>query len=86
MSFYDYIIGIDVRTVNMERMMQRFHVDGALAELPLAARNAAIERCRSCGRQDLCRAWLDAGVEADEPPDYCRNGQLIDDLRRIQPA
>jgi hypothetical protein len=86
MSFYDYITGIDVRTVNMERMMRRFHVDDALATLPQRMRTDAVERCRSCGRQELCRAWLDAGTQAPEPPAYCRNGQLIDDLRRSSPA
>ena len=82
MSFYDYVVGVDVRTMNMDRMMRRFGVDEALNALPAVARVQAVERCRSCGRQEACRAWLDAGVEADAPPSYCRNGQLIDDLSR----
>jgi len=82
MSFYDDIVGVDVRAVKMDRMMQRFGVDGALNALPAVARVQAAERCRSCGQQDACRAWLDAVVEADAPPSYCRNGQLIDDLSR----
>lgn len=81
MSFYDYILGTDVRTMNMDRMMRRFGVDGALNALPAKARVHAVERCRSCGQQEACRTWLDAAVDADGPPSYCRNGQLIDDLR-----
>ena len=80
MSFYDYIVGVDIRTVNMDRMMRRFGVDQALVAMPPIMRVHAVERCRACGQQEACRAWLDAAADADEPPGYCRNGQLIDDL------
>jgi hypothetical protein len=86
MSFYDYILGIDIRTVNMDRMMRRFGVDQALDAQPPIMRVHAVERCRACGRQEDCRAWLDAAVDADVPPSYCRNGQLIDDLSHHRPA
>jgi len=80
MSFYDYIAAVDIRTVNMARMTKRFGVERALNELPAAVRVQALARCWSCGRQEACRAWLDAGVEPDAPPTYCRNSPLIDDL------
>nr|WP_292118527.1 DUF6455 family protein [Mesorhizobium sp.] len=48
----------------------------------VAVTNRAVDRCRSCGHQDECAAWLDETEHADHPPAYCRNGDLI---ARLQP-
>ncbi|WP_027062195.1 DUF6455 family protein [Mesorhizobium loti] len=79
MSFLDYLISIDARTVLMARMMQRLGVDRQLKVVAdhAAVTNRAVDRCRSCGHQDECSTWLDEHQQADNPPDYCRNRDLI---------
>jgi len=79
MTFLDYLISVDARTALMGRMMQKLGVDKQLKSVPdhAAVTNRAVDRCRSCGHQDVCSTWLDAHQQADVPPDYCRNRDLI---------
>ncbi|PDQ23078.1 hypothetical protein CN311_00305 [Mesorhizobium sanjuanii] len=79
MTFLDYLISVDARTVLMGRMMQKLGVDRQLKVVAdhVAVTNRAVDRCRSCGHQDDCTTWLDEHQQADNPPDYCRNRDLI---------
>ncbi|PTE07059.1 DUF6455 family protein [Mesorhizobium helmanticense] len=79
MTFLDYLISVDARTVLMGRMMQKLGVDRQLKVVAdhVAVTNRASDRCRSCGHQDDCTTWLDEHQQADNPPDYCRNRDLI---------
>ncbi|WP_258122833.1 DUF6455 family protein [Mesorhizobium onobrychidis] len=79
MSFLDYLISVDARTALMGRMMQKLGVDRQLKVVPdyVAVTNRAVDRCRSCGHQDECSTWLNEHQQADDPPDYCRNRDLI---------
>jgi hypothetical protein len=88
MSFYDFLVSIDVRTALMERMMQKFSVDRQLKCLPhhAAVVSRAVDRCRSCGHQDACADWLEHNDRPDEPPDFCRNRDLIARLRHHWPT
>ena len=79
MSFLDYLISVDSRTALMDRMMRKLGVDKQLKIVPdhIAVTSRAVDRCRSCGHQDECSIWLDEHQQADSPPDYCRNSDLI---------
>ncbi|AZO52116.1 MAG: hypothetical protein EOS58_00630 [Mesorhizobium sp.] len=79
MTFLDYLISVDARTALMGRMMQKLGVDRQLKVIAdhAAVTNRAVDRCRSCGHQDECSTWLDQHLQADDPPDYCRNRDLI---------
>ncbi|TIQ30608.1 MAG: hypothetical protein E5X48_28710 [Mesorhizobium sp.] len=79
MSFLDYLLTIDVKTSLMGRMMEKMGVDRQLKIIPdhLAVTNRAADRCRSCGHQTECATWLDSHEQADAPPPYCRNADLI---------
>ncbi|WP_292523564.1 DUF6455 family protein [Mesorhizobium sp.] len=84
MSFFDYLISVDARTALMGRMIQRLGVDRQLKTVPNQASvtSRAVDRCRSCGHQDECAVWLDENEQPDDPPDYCRNRDLIARLQR----
>ncbi|BCM20852.1 DUF6455 family protein [Mesorhizobium sp. J8] len=86
MSFLEYLIGADARTALMERMMQKMGVDRQLKVVAdhAAVTSRAVDRCRSCGHQDECAAWLDETARADHPPAYCRNSDLITRLQSIR--
>lgn len=68
----------------MERMFSRFDVRLRLAERPGGAETLrrATVRCMSCAETDACEAWLERAEAPDEPPPFCRNGDLIGRLRR----
>ncbi|TIP06124.1 MAG: hypothetical protein E5X76_09830 [Mesorhizobium sp.] len=86
MSFLDYLMGVDARIALMGRMMQKTGVDRQLRVVAdhVAVTNRAVDRCRSCGHQDQCAAWLDETEHADHPPPYCRNGDLIARLQSLR--
>ncbi|MDX8525994.1 DUF6455 family protein [Mesorhizobium sp. MSK_1335] len=86
MNFLEYLIGTDARTALMGRMMRKMGVDRQLKVVAdhVAVTNRAVDRCRSCGHQDECQAWLDETPHADHPPAYCRNGDLITRLQSIR--
>lgn len=86
MNFLEYLIGADARTALTGRMMQKMGVDSQLKVVAdhVAVTNRAVDRCRSCGHQDECAAWLDETGHADHPPVYCRNGDLITRLQSIR--
>ncbi|MDX8480956.1 DUF6455 family protein [Mesorhizobium sp. VK24D] len=79
MNFLDYLLPIDVKTSLMGRMMQKMGVERQLKIIPdqVAVINRAVDRCRSCGHQAECSTWLDSHEQADAPPEYCRNADLI---------
>ncbi|MDX8530797.1 DUF6455 family protein [Mesorhizobium sp. VK25A] len=86
MSLLEYLIGADARTALMERMMRKMGVE---RQLKVVADHAAVtgraaDRCRSCGHQDECAAWLDETTHAEHPPAYCRNSDLIARLQSIR--
>ncbi|MBZ9672871.1 DUF6455 family protein [Mesorhizobium sp. B2-1-8] len=85
MTFLDYLISVDARTALMDRMMRTLGVDRQLTVVAdhAAVTNRAVNRCRSCGHQDDCSAWLDNHHHADEPPAYCRNSDLIARLQHV---
>ena len=42
----------------------------------------AVLRCTGCTQPEACEHWLATrGGSAEEPPAYCRNADLFDDLR-----
>jgi uncharacterized protein DUF6455 len=79
MTFLDYLISVDARTALMDRMMRTLGVDRQLQVVHdhAAVTSRAADRCRSCGHQDECSTWLDEHQHAENPPDYCRNRDLI---------
>jgi len=79
MSFLEYLISVDARTALMDRMMRTLGVDRKLKLVAdhVAVTNRAVNRCRSCGHQDECSVWLNERQQANDPPDYCRNRDLI---------
>jgi hypothetical protein len=79
MNFLDYLISADARVALMDRMMRKLGVDRQLKVVAdhAAVTHRAVDRCRSCGHQDECSIWLDEHQQADSPPDYCRNRDLI---------
>ena len=86
MNFLEYLIGTDARTALMGRMMQKMGVDRQLKVVAdhIAVTNRGVDRCRSCGHQDECAAWLDENQHVDHPPAYCRNDDLIARLQSIR--
>ncbi|ADV15434.1 hypothetical protein EN962_24620 [Mesorhizobium sp. M7A.F.Ca.CA.001.09.2.1] len=85
MSFLDYLISVDARVALMGRMMRKLGVDRQLKVVAdhAAVTDRAVNRCRSCGHQDECSTWLDQNEQADAPPDYCRNRDLIARLQHV---
>ncbi|TPM89916.1 MULTISPECIES: DUF6455 family protein [unclassified Mesorhizobium] len=85
MSFLDYLISVDARTALMGRMMRTLGVDRHLKVVAdhAAVTNRAVNRCRACGHQDECMTWLDEHQQAENPPDYCRNSDLIARLQHV---
>ena len=85
MSLLDYLITVDARTALMGRMMRKLGVDRQLKVVAdhVAVSNRAVDRCRSCGHQEECAAWLDETQHADHPPAYCRNSGLIARLQSV---
>ncbi|MER9673529.1 DUF6455 family protein [Mesorhizobium sp. M0208] len=85
MSFLDYLISVDARAALMGRMMQKLGVDRQLKVVAdhAAVTDRAVNRCRSCGHQDECSTWLDQHEQANDPPDYCRNRDLIARLQSV---
>ncbi|OBQ71307.1 DUF6455 family protein [Mesorhizobium erdmanii] len=83
MRFLDYLIAVDVRTALMDRMMRKLGVDRQLKVVAdqIQVTNRAVDRCRSCGHQEECSTWLDNEQNANHPPAYCRNSDLIARLR-----
>ena len=79
MNFLDYLLPVDVRTSLMDRMMQKMGVSRPSRTIPdhTAVTNRAANRCRSCGHQAECSTWLDSHEQAEAPPDYCCNADLI---------
>jgi hypothetical protein len=88
MTFLDYLMSVDARTALMGRMMKTLGVDRHLKVVADHAEvtNRAVNRCRACGHQDECSIWLDEHEHADDPPDYCRNRDLIARLQHISGA
>ncbi|TPO11814.1 hypothetical protein FJ980_04785 [Mesorhizobium sp. B1-1-5] len=86
MSFLEYLLEADARTALMERMMQKMGVERQLKVVAdhAAVTSRAVDRCRSCGHQDECAAWLDETAHADHPPAYCRNSDLIARLQSVR--
>ncbi|MER9951895.1 DUF6455 family protein [Mesorhizobium sp. M0047] len=68
MNFLDYLVSVDARTALMDRMMRKLGVDRQLKVVP---------DHEAVGHQDECAIWLDEHQQADDPPDYCRNRDLI---------
>lgn len=63
-------LGVDI----VESMMQ-----GVLTPEEL---DAAVLRCTGCTSPQDCEDWLETrNGPVDETPDYCRNAQLLRDLR-----
>jgi hypothetical protein len=55
----------------------------------LAAENVvrqAINCCLACRSEDECRAWLEIAEPGARPPEFCRNGALLDSLRTPKKA
>lgn len=42
----------------------------------------AVSRCVGCSETQACQHWLDAHESADQAPDYCRNHDLFERLKR----
>lgn len=84
MSFVDFLISVDPRTALMGRMTRALGVERQLKSIPdcAAVINRAVDRCRSCGHQYECAIWLDGHEHENEPPEYCRNRDLIARLQR----
>ncbi|MBZ9717883.1 MULTISPECIES: DUF6455 family protein [unclassified Mesorhizobium] len=85
MSLLDYLISVDARTALMGRMMRTVGVDKHLKVVAdhAAVTNRAVNRCRACGHQDECMTWLDEHQQAENPPGYCRNSDLIARLQHV---
>ncbi len=71
----------------MARMATRVGADMGIAfregRLSPEDLSSAITRCHGCTSTDECDAWLAAHPEgADRPPGYCRNADLLGDLRQ----
>lgn len=51
------------------------------AELSEDQFDQAVDRCLGCTQPDACKCLLDSAVPQLNLPDYCRNGDLFDQLR-----
>lgn len=88
MNFVDYLISVDARTALFGRMMRKLGLDrqSKLIADHAAVTNRAVDRCRSCGHQGECSAWLEESLQPKVPPDYCRNKDLIARLQHVAGA
>lgn len=41
----------------------------------------AVLRCSHCQHEGECQGWMDEHASARETPDYCRNKDLLENLR-----
>ena len=67
----------------MEQMMRRFGALEKIKQGPEGARTlrSAAIRCIGCGEARACGEWLNEERQAETPPAYCRNTDLIRRLR-----
>jgi hypothetical protein len=88
MNFVDYLISVDARTALFGRMMRKLGLARQFKHIAdhAAVTNRAVDRCRSCGLQDECSAWLEESLPPKAPPDYCRNSDLIARLQHVAGA
>lgn len=88
MNFVDYLISVDARTALFGSMMRKLGLDRQLKLIAdhAAVTNRAVDRCRSCGHQGECSAWLEESLQPKAPPDYCRNKDLIARLQHVAGA
>ncbi|MCR9134595.1 MAG: DUF6455 family protein [Alphaproteobacteria bacterium] len=85
MRFSSILARISRHADLFEAMANKLGVRDKIFELnnaPSVYRRANM-RCLSCGQAEACSAWLEAGAEADEAPDYCRNKTLFARLERL---
>lgn len=68
----------------MDRMMDTVGVTDRLKSLPNAANvlRRASARCRTCTETGDCSAFLDSHDRAGAAPEYCRNHELFERLKR----
>lgn len=72
----------------VDRMAAALGID--LEEAALTGRVAldeisdAVLRCTGCSNPGHCEGWLAATVEAETPPGYCRNTDLMARLRHTE--
>ena len=69
----------------MQRMMETLGVYGRLHHLPghAGVEARAEERCGKCGHEEACASWLAANENPEQPPEYCRNSDLIARLNQL---
>jgi hypothetical protein len=69
----------------MQRMMEKLGVYGRLTQLPghAGVEERAAERCGKCGHEEECAGWLAANENPQEPPEFCRNRDLIARLSHV---
>jgi hypothetical protein len=76
---------IDRRAEVMNRMAETLDVDFAavIAQTPEAVREyrQAVLRCVACGREGECATWMAEHPHAEAAPDYCRNRDLMAELK-----
>lgn len=69
----------------MGQMADRLGVDLEESELrgdlPPGSRDDMVLSCTNCTSPEECRTWLNTHDTAETPPTYCRNGDLLKDLR-----
>ena len=58
--------------------LQETAIGGAIDMDELAE---AVVRCTGCESPGACEKWLETHPDADAPPGYCRNGDLMTRLR-----
>lgn len=88
MGVMQFFSRFTVHSELMERMFAKFGVREQFAEIsqgPEVLRRAAM-RCASCTDTEACAAWLDTNAAPAEAPDYCRNHDLIERMRRVAPG
>jgi len=71
----------------MGQMADRLGVDLDEAELrgdlPPDTRADMVLSCTNCTSPEECRNWLETRDKAENAPGYCRNGELLTDLRKL---
>ncbi len=64
----------DRQGIDLEEMLLRADVSEDRFE-------RAVDRCLGCTKPDACKCLLDSAGSQLNLPDYCRNGELFDELR-----
>ena len=88
MSLIDMFRRINIHADLFEQMVKKLNLRDELSAVPRSPEvtRRAFSRCLTCAEPGACAEWLEETPVADEAPDYCRNHDMLERLKKLTPA